>query len=461
VNRLALTDEEFAELARLLHSVAGLTFDDSRRESIGAAVAERMRHTGAADVSAYVDLLHAPDGAAERQSLLDEVTIPETHFFRNPPQIRALRKHVLPELLRQSTRRRTLRIWSAGCSTGEEPYTIAMLIRELLPASSEWDVKVVATDVSQRALAVAEAGRYSERAFVMTEPVDLARWFVLDVTSGRFVVRDEVRDLVEFRHHNLVSDPPPFTPGEVDLVLCRNVTIYFDRETTRTLMTRFHGMLRDGGYLFLGHAESLWQVSDAFDLTSLGDAFVYRRMNEPAVDGRRRAVLPDRRTEDEPMPLRADRRRSSNDRRGGEPPADPLHAVRAAVKAGQYDEAADLAADVVAVTPLRAEALYLLGLAATNLGRDAEALITLRKAVQLDPDLGVAHFLLAGALERNGEPAAAARSYRAAAGSLAAQPAADVASELGGRSVTELAALCRQLAVRAEERARADGRRQT
>ncbi len=173
-------------------------------------------------------------------------------------------------------------------------------------------MRVLATDVSRRALTAAEAGRYGERAFVMTDPIDRQRFFYLDAESRSFVVRDEVRDLVEFRHHNLVTEPPPFEPGALDLALCRNVTIYFDRSTTRRLMQRLHTSLRDGGYLFLGHAETLWQVCDDFTLASLGDAFVYRRSDQPL---QRRAVLPDRRTEDEPRPTRADRRRGPLDRR--------------------------------------------------------------------------------------------------------------------------------------------------
>src|SRR4029078_4701740 len=129
-----------------------------------------------ADVPSYLALLDRPD---ERQRLLDEVTIQETHFFRNPPQVRALRQHLLPERLRHAeSHGRRLRIWSAGCSTGEEPYSVAMLLRELLPASADWDLKVIATDVSTRALAAARRGRYAERSFVMTDPLDLQRFFV-------------------------------------------------------------------------------------------------------------------------------------------------------------------------------------------------------------------------------------------------------------------------------------------
>jgi chemotaxis protein methyltransferase CheR len=174
-------------------------------------------------------------------------------------------------------------------------------------------------------------------------------------------------------------------------------------------------------------------------------------------------VLPDRRTEDEPRPTKADRRRGPLDRR--KPPVDaparvvaprpagvdPLVAVRGAVADGRYGEAADLAADVTTVTPLRSEAHYLHGVALTNLGRDADALVVLRKAVYLDPDDGFAHFLLGGALERLGEHVAAARSYRAAATTLGRRQLDAVAPELGGRSVAEISMLCHQLARRADE----------
>ncbi|HTW19841.1 MAG TPA: CheR family methyltransferase [Mycobacteriales bacterium] len=475
MSRPALTDEQFASIASLLHDAAGLTFDESRRDSLTFSVAERMAATGCADVAAYLALLISSGGAQERQALLDEVTIPETHFFRNPPQVRALRTYVLPELLRQAAAGRRLRIWSAGCSTGEEAYTIAIMIRELLPAGADWDVKVIATDVSTRALATASTAHYNERSFVMTDPLDLARWFVLDTVQGSWVVRDEVRELVEFKHHNLVTDQPQLDLDQVDLILCRNVTIYFDRETTRRLMKRLHDRLRDGGYLFLGHAETLWQISDDFSLVSLGDAFVYRRL-ETAPDGeRRRWVLRDRRTEDELRPTRTDRRRATPDRRGGaaedsrapdasaalEPPAptrDPLDAVRGAIAQGRYAEAADLAEEVVSATPLWAQAYYLHGVALTNLGRDADALVVLRKAVYLDAEHGFAHFMLGGALERLDEPVAASRSYRAAARTLGRRPVDGVAGELGGRSVAELAALCEDLAERAEQASRAQER---
>jgi chemotaxis protein methyltransferase CheR len=460
--KLTLTPEQFGTLQELLSEVAGLVFDETRRESMAYSIAERLRETGSRDVATYLEKLTEP---AERQRLVDEVTIQETHFFRNPPQVRALRQHVLPELLRHAEANgRRLRIWSAGCSTGEEPYSIAMLLRELLPTADDWDVKVLATDVSQRALAAARAARYGARAVMNASPEELARFFV-PASDGNVEVRPEVRELVEFRHHNLVTEPVPFPSNErIDLVLCRNVTIYFSRETTRELMARLHTCLRDGGYLFLGHSETLWQVSDDFRLVSLGTgesaAFVYRRLD--VVTPERRTVLPDRRTGEDLKP--AERRtRARRSEKAAKPAAasapvaktatktsapsadDLVRGARTALAKGRYDDAASLAEQAVAMEPLRGEAFYLRGLALVDLAEDQRALVELRKAVYLEPQMGFAHFLLAGVLDRLGDQAASAREYAAAADTLGLAPGDETAEELGGRSVRELAQLCRQL----------------
>ena len=470
--RLVLTDAHFTHLRSLLSELAGLVFDDTRRESMAFCIAERLRDTTAPDVASYLELLHDPQ---ERQALLDEVTIQETHFFRNPPQMRALRAQVIPELLAHAaTHGRRLRIWSAGCSTGEEAYSIAMLLRELMPTTAGWDVKIVATDVSERALEQARQGRYGGRAVQMASPTDLARFF--QPVRGGFEVRPEVRELVEFRHHNLVTEPPPFEPAErVDLVLCRNVTIYFSRDTTRALMQRLHRVLRDGGYLFLGHSETLWQVSQDFRLVALGSgqdaAFVYRRLDRPDLPAdaalappalERRSILVDRRTLSTGPPEGRDQLRVQARRTPSPPPKEqaPVELtdsasaaaadvtpprVRRALREGRYDDAVRLAGLLIDDLPLEAEAFYLRGLALVSGGEDAAALVDLRKAVYLDPGSGLAHFLLAGALARTGAAAAAAREFAAAADALTTRPPSADTDELGGRSVQELAALCRQL----------------
>ncbi len=476
--RIDLSAADFARVRDLLADTAGLVFDECRKDSLAYSLGERLSACGVASVEEYLRLLRRDKD--ELQALLNAVTIQETHFFRNPPQFRALRQHVLPQLIRRAASgSRRLRIWSAGCSTGEEPYSIAMLLREQLPLLEGWDVKVMATDVSTRALAAAGAGRYGSRALLAAPPDDVARWFLRD--GDDYVVRPEVRELVEFRHHNLVTEPVPFDEP-IDLLLCRNVTIYFSRETTRRLMTQFHEALAEGGYLFLGHSETLWQVNDSFRLVTLGDAFVYRR-DIPGEE--RRTVLPDRRTGDDGLPPEGERRVARVDRRsawdvltrprtlpfprpvrgagprswepavtGSAAPApavvDPVEEVRVALREGRYADAAALATAVSVAEPLRADAYYLHGLALANQGRDADALVQLRKAVYVDPMAGFAHVLLGGVLARLGDAPGAARSYAAAAETLGRNADDDNAVELGGRSVGELVALCRQLAGRTQ-----------
>jgi chemotaxis protein methyltransferase CheR len=229
-------------------------------------------------------------------------------------------------------------------------------------------------------------------------------------------------------------------------------------------MKRLHTCLRDGGYLFLGHSETLWQVSDDFRLVSLGTgesaAFVYRRLDVATPE--RRAVLPDRRTGEDMKPaerrLRVRRTEKSAAKGAAKPTAktapkpapapsaaDLVAGAREALANGRYDDAADLAEQAVAVEPLRGEAFYLRGLALVDLGDDERALVELRKAVYLEPEMGFAHFLLAGVLDRLGDRAASAREYAAAADTLGLAPGDATAAELGGRSVRELAQLCRQL----------------
>jgi len=489
-----MTDDEFAMLRAILEKSAGLVHDESRRDSLSQAVAGRIEATGAISVAAYLATLSGSRGAPERQQLIDVVTIQETHFFRNPPQIRALRQHVLPELIRRSVaQNRPLTIWSAGCSTGEEPYSLAMLVRELMPMATRAHVRIVGSDVSASALAFAEAARYGARAVQMADPADLERWFEYD--NDAYVVRDDVRELVDLRLHNLITDPPPFDVGEVDLLLCRNVTIYFNRVTTKALMARFHKTLSDGGYLFLGHSETLWQLSDAFTLLPLGDAFVYRREDGP----KGRVTLPDRRTEvgDAPILLPERRGRSERRRRLDETTRDPNKAqqvrplpprtlpkgppgravvgldgraapaapaappatrtaadfvasARTALADGRYTDAAVAAARAAKTDPMLVEPHLIGGEALVNLGRDADAIKELRQAVYLQPASAPALLLLAGALDREGEPAAAGRAYRSAAATVGDLPPEQVAGFFGGREPAELVALCLRLAEQAE-----------
>lgn len=459
-----LSDAEYVVVTEALVQMAGLVFDASRRSAISAILHERMEHTGQSTAEAYLDYLASPAGASERQQFLDSVTIQETHFFRNLPQIEALRSEVLPELLSRSHRiGRPLTIWSAGCSTGEEAYTLAMLLVQLMEESGSYPVRIIGTDVSAAALSVARAGVYSGRTIQLAEPGAVERWF--DARSdGSYSVAQPVRDLVEFRLQNLVTDEPPFATGEVDLVVCRNVTIYFGRDTTARLVNGFHRLLTPGGYLLLGHAETLWQISEAFSLLPVGEAFVYRKdavaqsgprppvggpppLRRPATPHPRRGVrdvlrvpsLRPRRVSAPPQPPRPAVARVAS-------PMEDLVQARVALSAGRYAEAASLAERATAAHPLLVDGYIVEGRALSNQGDDDGAIAALRKAVFLDPRAAHAHFLLATTLARVGDPGGASLSFASAAETLPGASPETLSELLDGRAVTDLVDLCRQLA---------------
>lgn len=454
---LTLSAEDFATITTQLERASGLVFDSSRREALVVGVAERMAATGDSDVGNYLQRLSE---AAELQRLVEELTVPETQFLRNPPQMAALREHLLPSLVAAAAREgRPLRVWSAGCSTGEEAYSLALLTRPLALSQSV-PLQIVATDISSRALRAAEAAHYSDRAVQLMSKADRERCLLpRQSAKERFQVRPELREAVEFRRHNLIADPPPFTPGEADLILCRNVTIYFSRSTTAKVARRLHAALRPGGYLLLGHAETLWQICDEFVLSRFGDAFVYQRPETPAGRSSRppaanRPAPAKPRRNSRPLPIASPAEgRPARSR----PDPDDVAALRRTILAGEHAHAADLAARLAESVPLQPEHHYLLGLALANLGRDFEASVSLRRAVYLDPGHGLAQFLLGGTLERLGEPVAAARCYRAAAQVLSQRPGQRPVAELGGRRTAELLELCRTFAARAESAGQGPG----
>lgn len=459
----AVSDAEYSMVSDALVRMAGLVFDASRRGAISAILRERMDNTGHGSVGSYLGFVESTLGAVERQQLLDAVTIQETHFFRNLPQVEALRSEVLPELIRRSrSSGRPITIWSAGCSTGEEPYTLAMLLAQLFEESGPVPAKIIATDVSEAALDVARAGIYSGRTIQLAEPGAVERWF--DARGdGSYSVSQSVRDLVDFRLQNLVTDAPPMSTGEIDLIVCRNVTIYFGRETTTRLVRGFHRLLTMGGYLLLGHAETLWQISEDFSLLPVGEAFVYRKDAVPHSGHRpmlsrppapAAPVSPPRRVMREVLRVPGLRPKRAPEPLPATPappalpsPLEDLIKARTALHAGQYEEAASLAERATAAQPMLVEGYIIEGRALSNQGDDDGAIAALRKAVFLDPTAAHAHFLLATTLARVGDPGGAALSFAAAAQTLPSASPETLSELLDGRAVSDLVDLCRQLAV--------------
>ncbi|HOJ15269.1 MAG TPA: protein-glutamate O-methyltransferase CheR [Deltaproteobacteria bacterium] len=273
-----MSDETFRLLRDFIYEHSGIFFPDNKKAQLENRLALRIRANGLEDFDKYYYLLrYDPDAARELRALFDSVTTNETSFFRSPPQIQAFQDKVLPEIMAAKERRgeKTLRLWSAGCSTGEEPYTMAIVLSQVMNGRRDWDVKVVASDISEKALRSAKEAVYGEYSLRSVPPEIKRDFFVAAGSSYRIV--DEVKDMVEFQFLNLSDTRRVQLMRGFDVIFCRNVLIYFDDQVKKRFVSQLYDCLNHGGYLFIGHSESLHNISRAFKLVHFPGALAYKK----------------------------------------------------------------------------------------------------------------------------------------------------------------------------------------
>jgi len=455
--------EHVLALAAILKERVGLHVRPDGHSALRMAVAARLEDPAppATDADGYLALLRSPAGDEELRRLLPLVTVGKTSFFRDARQFRAL-EAVLPALLsRARAGGRRVGIWSAGCATGEEPYSIAMTAAEA--GAGPEDVEILATDVNPEAVACAARGAYEARKVRDVPAPLLSRHF--DQEGDRRMVRSSLRGLVSaIRPHNLVSAvfPRPAAPGGWDIVFCRNVIIYFDTTTTQQVLTRFHGALAPGGYLFLGYSESLFRLFEGFELTEVAGAFLYRRSESdprvvrtpparphlvplpvapppvqhlslpgavpapapaqpepPAGAPQAEPLLAPQEFLDAAVALFADGRfgaaRELLERlmeRGGEDLAVRLTLANLYGILRQQDRARRCYQSALALEPLSAEAHLFFGIHLLSVGQADEAARELSRALFLDPDLALGHYYLGRCRETQRDVQRARLAYR-------------------------------------------------
>ena len=267
------TDRDFTRIRALVSQHTGIALSEAKREMVYSRLVRRLRALRLESFEHYYTLLEAGD-AGELVQFVNAVTTNLTAFFREAHHFDALAATLLPELMRNQARNRRLRLWSAGCSTGEEPYSIAMVVQETLPAAENWDVKILATDIDSNVLSTASRGIYSEERLSGISRPRLQRWFRKGTGANAGLVRvvPELQALISFRQLNLMHAWPMRQP--FDVIFCRNVVIYFDKATQRRLFDRFANGLDRAGYLVVGHSESLFNITERFAL--LGKT-IYRK----------------------------------------------------------------------------------------------------------------------------------------------------------------------------------------
>jgi chemotaxis protein methyltransferase CheR len=293
----AITDAELKLLQALVYQECGMHFDGRRTSFLEDRLQRRLKDCQLDSFYSYYRLLISQQGKQELTRLVENLTVNETSFFRNKAQLDLFQRDVLEEILRRKRERRDygLRIWSAGCSTGQEPYTLAMMVadalsyyylRNPLPFDSPlpkplvpapWRIEILASDISYAVLRTAQEGSYAQHQMSAVDYSYRLRYF--DKVGDRYIVKKTVKDLVHFDFHNLKTE---YLPQRNDAIFCRNVMMYFDEPEQRRLIEKFYRCLNPNGYLFVGHAESLLGLTERFQMVHRNSGTAYQRVEVSA-----------------------------------------------------------------------------------------------------------------------------------------------------------------------------------
>jgi chemotaxis protein methyltransferase CheR len=248
-----MTPRDFREVASMLYADAGIFLQESKATLVYSRLVKRLRKLNLDSFHDYCQLVASPEGAAERLEMLSALTTNVTRFFREPHHFEHLRSHVLPPLLDAARNGGRVRLWSAACSTGQEPYSIALTLLSLDPNAASLDVKILATDIDPRVVAEARRGVYADAALADVPAELRKRYFAPTANRGEWQVAEDMRRLITFRTLNLNADWP--MQGKFRVIFCRNVVIYFDEPTQQAVWSRFAAKLEPNGWLYIGHSE--------------------------------------------------------------------------------------------------------------------------------------------------------------------------------------------------------------
>ena len=265
-----LSDSQFSKIRDLIYDASGIHFTSSNRTILESRLKERLRKSGIPTIDEYTKVIMSDEG--EMKTLLDTVTTNLTRFFRNTAHFQTFERHVIPELVAYKKGRGEthLKLWSAGCSTGEEPYSLAMVLKDLLPPGFTFDI--TASDLSLKSLMTAKEGFYADNRMNGVPEKYLNRYF--ERKPGGYQVVEDIKKLIKFDYHNLKLDSGL---RGLDIVFCRNVIIYFDETAQTNVIRKFYNAMNDHSYLFIGHSESLFGMDTKFEFFKTEWAIVYRK----------------------------------------------------------------------------------------------------------------------------------------------------------------------------------------
>ena len=259
------TDKDFSRIQGLVSEHTGISLSDAKKDMVYGRLSRRLRALNIEKFQDYCSLLE-DEHEDELINFTNAITTNLTSFFREPHHFEYLAKTVIPALAKKNAHTKKIRIWSAGCSTGEEPYSIAMTMLENMSGLHGWDIKILATDLDSNVVATASAGIYTHERVNGITKARLSKWFKKGSGehSEKVRVANDLKKLITFKQLNLMHEWP--MQGPFDIIFCRNVVIYFDKPTQKVLFDRYYDLMAESGHLFIGHSESLYRVSDKFSL---------------------------------------------------------------------------------------------------------------------------------------------------------------------------------------------------
>jgi chemotaxis protein methyltransferase CheR len=484
MQELPFADQDYARFRTLLRERCGLAYPEHKRADLAQGLRQTCRDSGVGDLDQlYAQLV---SGGAIWDTLIMHLTIGETYFFRNQPQFMALRRSILPDLMERRGMLRHLRIWSAGCATGEEPYSIAMELSEVFRQQAGWQASLLATDINPAFLARAESAVYGAWSFRDTPDAVRDRYFQPE--QSRWRLKPEISRMVRFARLNLAEPGYPSVANgtcAMDLILCRNVTIYFDEATTREVVQRLYHALTPGGWLIVGHSEPQVSVYRDFEVHNFPDTVVYRKpINSPVVfsgqsdqlpflaqppAGGVRTALPAAAT---PSAAAAAQRAPALHRNGegtgvrsahsssrgvaAHPPNPPaaadlvslvelLNQAQSEADQGNWPAAESLCERILSRDPLLVRAHYLLAQIREHQGDLDGALAAYRRTIFLDRSFVMGALGLGHVWRQKGRTGDARRCYRNALAQLSQQPATARPAGAEHISVAELIEVVKQL----------------
>jgi chemotaxis protein methyltransferase CheR len=425
-----------------INNRTGLYFKDYDLKDLDGVISDRMKACSFDTILAYYTYLTSSKKTDdELRELLNRLTINHTYFFRNEPQFKALKEKILPELIERKKKMGqspsafarasadrlgtvpifSLRIWSAGCSTGEEPYTIAMIIKDIIPDIENWDIQILATDASTEALEAARKGIYNVNSVRLVDDYHKNRYFAEKAGAGpdaKYAIRDEIKRMVNFSFFNLMEED---YPKGFDILFCRNVTIYFELETTIRVIKNLAESLDDNGYLFIGYSETLQFISDKFKMINWQDAIFYLKTKTDIAH--KRFVTP------RPMPIElkvdaileeiskeefeAESKEGTKKKRSLEF-GDRIVRAMKAIHTKNYEGALSLTEEARLLEKNAPDPYYIAAEVYANQGKFKDAKDNLYAALSKDMMFAPAHHLFGSIYAEEGKTDAAEESYRRA-----------------------------------------------